>query len=102
MCTSWHIASTEAKIHGETNVAPETRHPTGAGSTGESGARVDTHDLRESALRVAKDVIRKIRDRHARRLAGKTPEEVIAFYRAAGRTAGEDAQRDKPRRRRAS
>jgi len=27
---------------------------------------------------------RKIRDRHARRLAGKTTEEIIAFYRAAG------------------
>jgi hypothetical protein len=32
---------------------------------------------------------RKIRDRHARRLAGKTPKEVIAFYRAAGQA--EDA-----------
>jgi putative addiction module component (TIGR02574 family) len=27
---------------------------------------------------------RKIRDRHARRLAGKSPEEIIAFYHAAG------------------
>jgi len=45
---------------------------------------------------------RKIRDRHARRLAGKTPEEVIAFYRAAGQAAMEDARdRAKPRRRRA-
>jgi len=46
---------------------------------------------------------RKIRDRHARRLAGKTPEEVIAFYRAAGQAAVEHARRlAKPRRRRAS
>jgi hypothetical protein len=46
---------------------------------------------------------RKIRDRHTRRLAGKTPQEVIAFYRAAGQAAVEDArQRAKPRRRRAS
>lgn len=46
---------------------------------------------------------RKIRERLARRLAGKTPEEMIAFYRAAGQAALEDArQRAKPRRRRAS
>ncbi len=45
---------------------------------------------------------RKIRDRHARHLAGKTPDEVIAFYRAAGQAAVEDArQRVKTRRRRA-
>jgi len=42
-----------------------------------------------------------IRDRHARRLA-KTPEEVIAFYRAAGQAALEDARHPaKPRGRRA-
>jgi hypothetical protein len=46
---------------------------------------------------------RKIRDRHARRLAGKTPEEIIAFHRAAGEAAMEDVRRRaKPRRRRAS
>lgn len=39
------------------------------------------------------DMIRGIRDRHARRLAGKTPEQVIAFYRAAGDAAAHDAQR---------
>ena len=50
----------------------------------------------------AVEMTRKIRDRHARRLAGKTPEEVIAFYRAAGQAAVQDAQRAKPRRRRAS
>jgi hypothetical protein len=51
----------------------------------------------------AVEMTRKIRDRHARRLAGKTPAEVIAFYRAAGRAAVEDARRPaKPRRRRAS
>lgn len=37
----------------------------------------------------AVEMTRKIRDRHARRLAGKTPEEVIAFYRAAGQAAVE-------------
>jgi hypothetical protein len=46
---------------------------------------------------------RKIRDRQTRRLAGKTADEVIAFYRAAGQAAVADArQRAKPRRRRAS
>jgi hypothetical protein len=51
----------------------------------------------------AVEMTRKIRDRHARRLAGKTPEEVIAFYRAAGQAAMEDARdRAKPPRRRAS
>jgi hypothetical protein len=51
----------------------------------------------------AVEMTRKIRVRHARRLAGKTPEEIIAFYRAAGQAALEDArQRAKPRRRRAS
>ena len=50
----------------------------------------------------AVEMTRKIRDRHARRPAGKTPEEVIAFYRAAGQAAMEDARdRAKPRRRRA-
>ena len=47
-------------------------------------------------------LVRKIRDRQARRLAGKSPEEVIAFYRAAGEAAMQDAERrSKPRRRRA-
>lgn len=35
----------------------------------------------------AVDLVRKIRDRHARRLAGKTPNAIIAFYRAAGEAA---------------
>ena len=30
------------------------------------------------------DMVRRIRDRHARQLAGKTDAEIIAFYRAAG------------------
>lgn len=47
----------------------------------------------------AVEMTRKIRDRHARGLAGKTPEEVIAFYRAAGEAAMEDArERARPRR----
>jgi len=40
----------------------------------------------------AVDLVRRIRDRHARRLAGKTPAEIIAYYRAAGEAAMEDAQ----------
>ena len=50
----------------------------------------------------AVEMVRKIRDRQARRLAGKSPDEVIAFYRAAGEAAMQDAeQRSKLRRRRA-
>jgi hypothetical protein len=40
----------------------------------------------------AVDLVRRIRDRHARRLAGKTPAEIIAFYRAAGEAAMQEAQ----------
>jgi hypothetical protein len=40
----------------------------------------------------AVDMVRRIRDRHARRLAGKTPAEIIAFYRAAGEAAMQEAQ----------
>lgn len=46
----------------------------------------------------AVEMTRKIRDRHTRRLAGKTPEEIIAFYRAAGETAMDDARRLPKRR----
>jgi hypothetical protein len=46
------------------------------------------------------EMVRKIRDRQARRLAGKTPEQIIAFYRAAGDSAMRDAQRRAPTRRR--
>ena len=50
----------------------------------------------------AVEMVRKIRDRQARRLAGKSPQEIIAFYRAAGEAAMLDAERrSKPRRRRA-
>ena len=48
----------------------------------------------------AVEMTRTIRDRHARRLAGKTPEEIIAFYRAAGISAMEDARRRIKRRKR--
>lgn len=41
---------------------------------------------------------RKIRDRHARRLTGKKPEEITAFYRAAGDAAIVDARRRSKRR----
>jgi hypothetical protein len=47
-------------------------------------------------------MVRRIRDCHSRRLAGKTPSEIIAFYRAAGEAAMEDVrQRSKARRRKA-
>ena len=50
----------------------------------------------------AVDLVRRIRDRHARRLAGKTPSEIIAFYRAAGEAATQEAQSySKLRRRKA-
>ena len=50
----------------------------------------------------AVEMVRKIRDRQARRLAGKSPEEIIAFYREAGEAAMQDAgRRSKLRRRRA-
>jgi hypothetical protein len=38
-------------------------------------------------------MVRRIRDRHARILKGKTTSEIIAFYRAAGEAAMEDARR---------
>ena len=50
----------------------------------------------------AVEMVRRIRDRHARQLAGKTEAEIIAFYRAAGQAAMADIrQRSKPTRRRA-
>ena len=50
----------------------------------------------------AVEMIRRIRDRHARQLTGKTEAEIIAFYRAAGQAATEDLhQRTKARKRRA-
>jgi len=50
----------------------------------------------------AVDMVRKIRDRHTRQLVGKSPDEIIAFYRAAGEIAMQDAdRRSKLRRRRA-
>ncbi len=50
----------------------------------------------------AVEMVRRIRDRHARILKGKPTTEIIAFYRAAGEAAMEDArQRSKTRRRKA-
>jgi len=50
----------------------------------------------------AVEMVRRIRDRHARILKGKTTGEIIAFYRAAGEAAMEDARHlSKTRRRRA-
>ncbi len=39
----------------------------------------------------AVELTRRIRDRHAKALAGKSPADVVAFYRAAGKAAMEDA-----------
>ncbi|HEY6358107.1 MAG TPA: hypothetical protein VIX35_07675 [Vicinamibacterales bacterium] len=48
------------------------------------------------------EMVRKIRDRQVRRLAGKTPEQIVAFYRTAGEAAMRDAQqRARTRRRKA-
>lgn len=48
------------------------------------------------------DMVRRIRDRQGKRLAGKSTEEIIAFYRAAGEAAMQEAQhRLKTRRRKA-
>jgi len=50
----------------------------------------------------AVEMVRAIRDRQSRRLVGKSPEEIIAFYRAAGEAAMQDAERrSRLRRRRA-
>ena len=50
----------------------------------------------------AVEMVRTIRDRQSRRLAGKSPRDIIAFYRAAGEAAMQEAQRrSKLRRRRA-
>jgi hypothetical protein len=48
----------------------------------------------------AVEMVRRIRDRHARILKGKTNSEIIAFYRAAGEAAIEDARRRAQTRRR--
>ena len=50
----------------------------------------------------AVEMVRKIRDRHSRLLGRKTPNEVIAFYRAAGEAAMEDARKRRIRLPRAS
>ena len=50
----------------------------------------------------AVEMTRTIRDRQSRRLAAKSPDEIIAFYRAAGAAAMQDVERSsKSRRRRA-
>ena len=50
----------------------------------------------------AVEMVRRIRDRHVRKLVGKTDAAVIAFYRAAGEVATEELRRTKPRKQRAS
>lgn len=50
----------------------------------------------------AVEMVRRIRDRHARQLTGKTEAEIIGFYRAAGEAAMEEVRRrPKPRKRKA-
>ncbi len=39
----------------------------------------------------AVEMVRRIRDRQAKALAGKSATEVVAFYRAAGEAATQDA-----------
>ena len=46
----------------------------------------------------AVDMVRKIRDRHAKALAGKSEAEIIAFYRAAGEAAMRGTTPSAPRR----
>ena len=41
----------------------------------------------------AVEMVRAIRDRQSRQLSRKSPEEIIAFYRAAGDAAMQDAAR---------
>jgi hypothetical protein len=55
--------------------------------------------MKESRIR-AVELVREIRDRHARRLARKSRADVITFYRRAGEAAVEDTQHRKPTRRR--
>lgn len=43
----------------------------------------------------AVEMVRRIRDRHARLLAGKTGEQVIAFFREAGERGRQDPARAK-------
>ena len=50
----------------------------------------------------ALEMVRRIRDRHSRILKSKATSEAIAFYRAAGEAAVEDAGlRSQTRRRKA-
>ena len=44
----------------------------------------------------AVELVRRIRDELARELAGKSDEEIIAFYRKAGDAARESTSRDQP------
>jgi ribosomal protein L12E/L44/L45/RPP1/RPP2 len=44
-------------------------------------------------------MVRRIRERHARALAGKSADEIIAFYRAAGAAATQGAAHSTRKRR---
>lgn len=46
-------------------------------------------------------MVREIRDQQVRELRGKTPDEVVAYYRAAGEAALRDMRQRRSTRRRA-
>lgn len=48
----------------------------------------------------AVEMVRRIRDEHARLLAGKSDAEIIAFYRKAGETARREAEKKRSAKRR--
>jgi hypothetical protein len=43
--------------------------------------------MKRTAKLRAVEMVRRIRDKQARTLAGKSPEEVIAFFRRAGKAS---------------
>ena len=57
-----------------------------------SGGPKPSKGRRPASLR-AVEMVRAIRDRQSRQLSRKSPEDVIAFYRAAGEAATQDAER---------
>jgi hypothetical protein len=54
--------------------------------------------MRTPKVRAVK-MVRTIRDRHGRVLAGKSREEVLAFYRTAASATATSEPRSKPHRR---
>src|SRR5205085_12043414 len=80
-----HVQRPESSIPGMKSVGScwiASESPCQLSPRGRSGSTRNTR---------AVDMARRIRDRHGRRLAGKTADQMIAFYRAAGQAAVEDA-----------